>query len=80
LYSDASPALCVDEGRQYLWALLDKQSAVPKSDDAVQLTSHAVTVTRPVARRRKKAAQPVSAERNSRIIVPASMPVPTRTM
>jgi len=33
LYGPSSPALCVDEHRRFLWALLDKGSAIPRHDD-----------------------------------------------
>jgi len=33
LYGPDSPAMCVDEHRRFLWALLDKGSAIPRHDD-----------------------------------------------
>jgi hypothetical protein len=33
LYGPSSPAMCVDEHRRFLWALLDKGSAIPRHDD-----------------------------------------------
>jgi len=41
LYGSNSPALCVDDRRQYLWALLDKDSAIKPSEDVVRLESSA---------------------------------------
>jgi len=33
LYGPSSPAMCIDEHRRFLWALLDKGSAIPRHDD-----------------------------------------------
>jgi len=33
MYGPDSPAMCVDEHRRFLWALLDKGSAIPRHDD-----------------------------------------------
>jgi hypothetical protein len=33
LYGPSSPAMCVDDNRRFLWALLDKGSAIPRHDD-----------------------------------------------
>lgn len=39
VYGSKSPVLCADERRRYLWALLDADSAVPRSTDAVRIES-----------------------------------------
>jgi len=42
LFGPNSPALCVDERRQYLWALLDKDSAIKRNATAVRIDSSQV--------------------------------------
>lgn len=39
LYGPNSPALAVDERRQFLWAVLDKASAIPRHEDAQRIES-----------------------------------------
>jgi hypothetical protein len=53
VYGSKSPMLCADERRRYLWALLDAESAVPKSADAVRIES-AAAVTPRVSRKPRK--------------------------
>jgi hypothetical protein len=53
VYGRKSPVLCADERRRYLWALLDADSAVPKSADAVRIES-AAAVAPPVSRKPRK--------------------------
>lgn len=53
VFGPASPVLCADDRRRYLFALLDAASAVPKSVDAVRIESSAV-VSPPVSRKSRK--------------------------
>jgi hypothetical protein len=54
LYGPDSPAMCVDEHRRFLWALLDKGSAIPRHDDPQRIDApsradvgSAITTTKP---------------------------------
>lgn len=38
-YGPSSPALCVDDRRQYLWALLDKDSAIRPTENSIRIES-----------------------------------------
>jgi len=38
-YGPSSPAMGVDANRRFLWALLDKSSAIPRSDEATRIES-----------------------------------------
>ncbi len=38
-HGPSSPALAVDERRQFLWAVLDKGSAIPRHEDAQRIES-----------------------------------------
>ncbi len=42
IYGDKSPVLCQDEHRQYLWALLDSESAIEPSADAIRIDSASI--------------------------------------
>ena len=50
IYGAASPILCRDEGRQFLWMLLDAASAIPHSDDAIHIESTPGSVSKPPSR------------------------------
>lgn len=45
VFGNDTPVLCQDDHRTYLWALLDKQSAIPASDDAIVTASPVKPVT-----------------------------------
>jgi len=55
-YGDKAPVLCRDDCRQFVWALLDPESAIRPADDAIRIVSPASEpqspVTRPQTRRR----------------------------
>jgi hypothetical protein len=57
VYSSKLPVHCADERRRYLWAVLDADSAVPKSADAVRIESS--TVAKPQTRKSVRKLSPI---------------------
>ena len=57
LYSPSVPVLCQDEFRSYVWALLEPESAISPTDDAIRITStpaeDRVSTTNQAPRRKK---------------------------
>lgn len=47
IYGNKIPVLCQDEHRQYLWALLEPESVIPPSDDAIRIESPQVDTNHP---------------------------------
>jgi len=41
IYGPKAPVLCCDDRRRFLWALLDGDSAIPRSDDVIRIESSA---------------------------------------
>jgi hypothetical protein len=56
VYGNKVPVLCHDENRQYVWALLDPESAIVPAEDAIRILSSGANseapVTQPRTRRR----------------------------
>lgn len=59
LYGPDSPAMCADERRQFLWALLHKDSAIKRSDDPIRIESSTVSVSIPRTRKHSEPAMSV---------------------
>ena len=71
MYGPAAPAMCQDEGRQYVWALLDPHSALKPSDKAVRISSidgppeTPATPSPPTKRRTKPVSETTSSKNGS---------------
>jgi len=53
-----SPAMCVDEHRRFLWALLDKGSAIPRHDDPQRIDAEPTSAPRSTPPNRRRMAWP----------------------
>lgn len=47
IYNKNLPVLCQDEHRQYLWAVLDADSAIPPAEDSIRIESPLATTNSP---------------------------------
>ena len=58
LYTPKVPAMCRDDRRRYVWALLNPESAIPPADDVIRITSAAAGQDTPTTNRKPRRREP----------------------
>ena len=61
VYGDQTPVACLDDRRQYVWALLDPESAIPAAENAIRIESSSAGVEVPAVQVQTQIERKVSA-------------------